>query len=590
MLSQDQQIGKYKILSPLGAGGMGEVFLAEDTRLDRKVALKILPADFALDGERMRRFVREAKATSALNHPNIITIHEISDEPDTHFMATEYIEGETLRARLKRNPFSVDEALEIGIQVVSALQAAHSVNIVHRDIKPENIMIRPDGLVKVLDFGLAKLTEKKPDLLDAEAATAIQAQTVFGMIVGTAPYMSPEQAQGKKIDIRSDIFSFGIVLYEMLTRKQPFAGESAIDVIGKILHKEPIPLKQLLPGIPDELERIIKKALCKDCEERYQTAKDLNLDLKSLKHRLEFEAELERSHPPSQAPKSATDNHFESHNEAANTPEAATRMMPAPVTRTLAPAADPVQNSPQTFKSPNRRPPLLQPIFILVFLLAGAISWIFIWKSKAPEPNTQPTAATNLPVSSDPVLALKPSRLLTYSLTVQSYSDGRYKTPFKLSGEMLFRNKDRVRLNIKSPQAGYLYILNESPQGENGEPSFNILFPSPTANGGSARLSENQEIQIPEQSWFELDGKEGTELVWLIWSENALAELESAKRFANPENRGRIKDPALIKFIESLLQNHPLNKGDVQRDDDKKESKITTNYGTLAHVIKLEHH
>jgi hypothetical protein len=222
-------------------------------------------------------------------------------------------------------------------------------------------------------------------------------------------------------------------------------------------------------------------------------------------------------------------------------------------------------------------------------LLVGAVGSIFVWKFNSSGTDVQTAATTNSPAASDPAVT-KPSLSLNYSLTVQSYNDGRYKNPFKLSGEMLFRNKDRVRLNIKSPQTGYLYILNESPKDDQGESSFNILFPSPTTNDGAARLSANQEIQIPQQSWFELDAKEGTELVWLVWSETAVSELESAKRFANPSDRGKIKDAALVKFIESLLQKHQSNKENVARDDDKKESQITANTDILAHIIKLEHH
>jgi non-specific serine/threonine protein kinase len=299
MLKVGEQLSHYKILSAIGAGGMGEVFLAEDPRLHRRVAIKILPEDFAQDAMRMRRFVQEAKATSVLNHPNIITIHEIGETDNKHFIVTEYIEGETLREHINQSPFVLDEALNVAIQIASALQTAHSAQIVHRDIKPENIMIRPDGLIKILDFGIAKLIEKKVEPIDEEAATlATKSQTLAGMIIGTAAYMSPEQAQGKEIDSRSDIFSFGVVLYEMLTGKQPFAGETAMDVIARVLHKEPIPLNQLLPEIPSELNRIINKTLDKDRSERYQTARDLLIDLKNIKEELQFQSKLELSLPP----------------------------------------------------------------------------------------------------------------------------------------------------------------------------------------------------------------------------------------------------------------------------------------------------
>jgi hypothetical protein len=331
---------------------------------------------------------------------------------------------------------------------------------------------------------------------------------------------------------------------------------------------------------------MIDKALAKNVEERYQAIQDLALDLKSLRQRLEFEAELERSNPPSALYISAPDKQFVIHNQPAKSLEAATQIIPiSPDTSITSSSLQQAQLS-ATAAPKSKKRSLLAMLIISVMLSLGAVG-AFLWKSNSSETTAQPTAEmTNTPFASNP--AGEFSRLLTYSLTVQSYSDGRYKDPFKLSGEMLFRNKDRVRLNIKSPQIGYLYILNGSPKTDGEKPSFNILFPSPTANGGSARLPANQEIQIPQQSWFELDAKEGTELVWLVWSENSLSELESAKRFANPEDKGKIKDPKLTEFIESLLQKHQLNKGNVERDDDKKESQITANSDIIAHVIKLE--
>jgi serine/threonine protein kinase/tetratricopeptide (TPR) repeat protein len=291
-------LGRYEIRSKIGEGGMGEVYLAQDTKLDRKVALKILPADVAADQTRMRRFIQEAKAASALNHPNILTIYEIGQTDSTHFIATEYIEGETLRHHLS-SAMRLNEVLDICVQVAGALAAAHAAGIIHRDIKPENIMLRRDGIVKVLDFGLAKLSEKADrGTVDAEAATKVLVQTEPGVVMGTVAYMSPEQARGLTVDARTDIFSLGVVIYEMVAGRAPFGGTTRSDLIVALLERDPPPLARFTPEAPAELERIVMKALAKDSDERYQTAKDLLIDLKRLTQKLKVDAEIERSAPP----------------------------------------------------------------------------------------------------------------------------------------------------------------------------------------------------------------------------------------------------------------------------------------------------
>jgi len=296
------QLGRYEIRAKIGEGGMGEVYLAEDTELERQVALKVLLPEIAGDEDRVRRFVQEAKAASALNHPNILTVHEIGSFENSRFISTELIKGETLRDRLQGDPLTLHESLDVALQVAAALNAAHGAGIVHRDLKPENIMLRDDGLVKVLDFGLAKLTGSEPaagageSKTDEEAKTRLRHQTRPGMVMGTVSYMSPEQARGLQIDSRSDVWSLGVVLYEMLTRQTPFAAETMNDSIAAILTKEPAPLDG---NTPSELQRIIRKSLQKKADERYQTVKDFQLDLQNLKRELEFSEELERSQIPS---------------------------------------------------------------------------------------------------------------------------------------------------------------------------------------------------------------------------------------------------------------------------------------------------
>ena len=293
------RLGGYEIRSQLGVGGMGEVYLAHDRKLDRKVAVKILPAEVAANQQRLRRFVQEAKAASALNHPNILTIYEIGEAGRTNFIATEFIDGETLRQCLRREPMKIGFVLDITIQIAAALSAAHQAGIVHRDIKPENIMLRRDGIVKVLDFGLAKLIVDNSADADTQAPTRPLLKTDPGTVVGTAIYMSPEQARGIEVDTRTDIFSLGVVLYEMVTGCSPFARSTSSEVLALLLSDtEPQPLARYSRDVPAELERIVSKALRKNRDERYQTIKDLLLDLQSLKQELEFERKLERSLPP----------------------------------------------------------------------------------------------------------------------------------------------------------------------------------------------------------------------------------------------------------------------------------------------------
>lgn len=293
MLNIGEKFGHYTVHSAIASGGMGEIYRAVDTRLKRDVAIKILPKKWTRDASAVERFRREAYAVSALNHPNILTIYDIGENNEIQFITTEFVEGQTLRERLETSPLDVAETLDIAIQVADALVAAHYAGIVHRDIKPENIMLRTDGYVKVLDFGIAKLTEKPSEKIGAEAVTLIHSSTSPGMIVGTAFYMSPEQARGLKIDARSDIFSLGGLMYEMLSGRQPFTGETVSDIIAAILKSEPPPLSELVEKIPSEFEWCVGKALKKEVEERYQTVKDLLNSLKRIKQHLEFETALQ---------------------------------------------------------------------------------------------------------------------------------------------------------------------------------------------------------------------------------------------------------------------------------------------------------
>ena len=301
-LAPGTTLSHYRIVSKIGEGGMGEVYLAQDTsELGRNVALKILPAEVAKDKDRLQRFTQEARTVSNLNHPNILTVYEFGQSGSASFIATEYIDGVMLRQHVSSRRLKLIDVLDVTIQVVAALNAAHEANVTHRDLKPENVMVRKDHIVKVLDFGLAKLSERSltpTSSSGSEDATRMQINTSPGIVMGTVSYMSPEQSVAKDVDHRTDIWSAGVLLYEMLAGALPFPGKDIHRQIIAIQEAEPSPLSQHVEGIPERLQEIVAKCLAKDKNERYQTAKDLLIDLRNLRRKLDLDAEIERTVAP----------------------------------------------------------------------------------------------------------------------------------------------------------------------------------------------------------------------------------------------------------------------------------------------------
>jgi serine/threonine protein kinase/formylglycine-generating enzyme required for sulfatase activity/dienelactone hydrolase len=350
-------IGHYKIIAPIGAGGMGEVYLVEDQRLGRRVALKLLPAVFTRDIDRLRRFEREARAASALNHPNIIAIYDIGEIEGIYFIATEYVVGETLRARLKGGRLDITESLAVAAQIGAALSAAHQAGLVHRDIKPENIMLRPDGYVKLLDFGLVKLVERERSNPDP-ARDVERIKTETGLVLGTASYMSPEQARGLDVDGRTDIFSLGIVLYEMTSGCLPFEGETTADALVSLLEREPRRLSHHIPGVEPELERIISRALEKDRARRYQSVDEMLTDIKRLKEDLDFKARMESGDGIT------------------------TRPLPSAAVTTLSKVDTGVQEREALASSLNRRKLFLRSIIVVAAIISiAAAGWLYWHKA-----------------------------------------------------------------------------------------------------------------------------------------------------------------------------------------------------------------
>jgi len=563
-LEKEQRISHYRIIRKLGAGGMGEVYLAEDTQLDRIVALKILPTDVAFDKRRMQRFKQEAKLASSLNQPNILTIFEFGDIDSLHFIACEYVDGTTLRDQLSDRKLKLPEIIDISIQVIAALDAAHEARIVHRDIKPENIMVRRrDRVVKVLDFGLAKLTEKTSGQStahsDTEANTELLVPTMPGTVIGTIKYMSPEQAQGLRVDERTDLWSIGVVIYEMVSGRVPFTGITSSHTIVDILEKEPTRLQSLGPSnIPPELDRIVSKALAKNPDERYQTAKDMLIDLRTLKKRLELDLEIERSASPDSVTATTDKNRI-------------------PGTDSTKPRRSQVE------PREGDRPALtkLVAVLALVLVLVAGLVIAAAWSRRRGETVVAPA----------PTSSAASERKLSYWMTVQKYRDGQpFQDPFRLASEINFEKDYRVRLNVSSSQAGHLYILNEGPSSAGSTPALVVLFPSTTANEGLSFLAENQRVEIPQKSWFQFDAEEGTEKLWLIFSANAVPELEAVKQFANLKDRGLIKDADLNARVQNFLSAHAGAKVTLEKDDQLKQTSLAIVGSVLVHPIKLEHH
>ena len=548
-LSKGQQLGSYVVLDTLGVGGMGEVYLAKDARLDRTVALKVLSEDIASDERRMQRFRQEAKMASSLNQPNILTIFEFGEVEGLTFLATEFIDGETLRDYLRAKKLKIAETLDIIIQVLAALDAAHEAHIVHRDIKPDNVMIRRrDHVVKVLDFGLAKATaERKPSVFTAqesEAATAFK--TAPHVLMGTINYMSPEQAQAHPVDVRTDIWSTGVMIYEMVSGLMPFKGATVSHTIVQILEKDPVPLTQFAQRkAPEELQRIVSKAMAKSPDERYQTAKDMLIDLRNLKKRLDVEAEIDRT-------------------SSTETPRVT------------------VASDPQVDRRSQQQKRVLMVALIGMALATAAIFAFSIWRASR--------ATTDLPVAPTPAAPVPVEvRTLTYWITVQKYRNGkRYQDPFTQPGEMIFEADYRIRVNVRSTQPGYLYVLNEGPPEASAQPEFVVLFPSSTANAGSPRVTSDQEVKIPEESWFKFDKQQGTEKLWLVFSKEAVPELEAVKEFASRRTRGLITDPARNGTVHNFLSAQATNKPTVEKDETK--TTVKSNDNLLVHAVKLEHY
>ena len=521
------RFGRYDVRSLLGAGGMGEVYLAHDPVLGRPVALKVLLPDRQQD-DLLARFEQEAGAASALNHPNILTIYEFGTEDGVRFIASEYVEGTSVRDRLgrSRGPLPLAEAVDIALQAATALAAAHEARIVHRDVKPENLMVRPDGYVKVLDFGLAKRTAEAGSFADTRTVL----ESMAGMILGTVLYMSPEQARGIPVDTRADVWSLGCVLYEMVTARRPFEGQSIFDILAAVLDREPPSILGIRPDCPPALAALIDRMLLKDREARVQSMAQVVQELRQIGRDLESPARNE-----------------------APTPQ------PGVVVA-----------------RPRARSAGLIAAAIAAAVVAGAGTWFW---SRAPQ-------ASPAGGGSETAVAPASVRSLTYWLTVQKVRDGRdYRDPFLSSGREIFENGWKFRLHASSADDGYLYVLNEGP-AEDGRTTFHMLFPDPAVNGGSAALTSASALESP---WYRLTDHEGVERLWLISAAEPVAELEPIIAVVNPEDRGLVSEPEQVAAVARLLADNRVAESQIAKASDAVRTTVTGPARLLVHRVDLQH-
>ncbi|MBI1763650.1 MAG: serine/threonine protein kinase [Acidobacteria bacterium] len=557
-----QQLGHYEIIRRIGAGGMGEVYLARDFALDRQVALKILPLEFTRDPDRLHRFAREAKAASALNHPNIITIYEIgvaqTADGELHFIATEFIEGQTLRQRQQAKPLSIAEALDAAIQTAAALNAAHQAGIIHRDIKPENLMLRPDGYLKVLDFGLARIN-KATAVPGDDSTTRRFLETHPGVVMGTLAYMSPEQARGERVDGRTDLWSLGVVLYELLAGTRPFTAATLPDLMVALLDREPAPLAQHLPDAAPELAAAVQKALAKDTVLRFQSAQEFGQALKELRRSVDEAAApapvRERAAQLSDAPTRT----FAKQPAVAEIEEAET--LPAAPKATQ---AQPVNVSTQPIRAARRWHKWL-PLALVLALGGGLAAWRWLGVAPAREPAPALTQAPNVP-----------ERSLRYWLTVQKVrNEQEIGPPLVATSDEPFENDWKFRFGFSSPQDGYVYAINEGP-GERGQTRLIKLFPW---KDESAQLPANAERLTGNNNF---DQNKGTEKIWLVWAKSAMPVLDAVKTVI-------VSDPAQAEAIRQFLSQHEREQAESVTDPQSKQTTLRGRGETLVKAILLKH-
>jgi serine/threonine protein kinase len=537
--------GKYRVVRKIDEGAMGEVYEAVDVSLNRPVALKFLRSYLWKDPVSRERFYREARAASALDHPNVCTIYGVGEAgPDdsTPFIAMAYCDGETLATKIRSGPLPLADVVSFGKQIAAGLLAAHNKGIIHRDVKPGNVMVRDDGLVKILDFGLAKLRE---------SSTITHSDS----ILGTLPYMSPEQCLGAGTDHRTDIWALGAILYEMTTGTPAFYDDNPAGITYGICNEDPVAIKELQPDVPDRLVAIVEKALDKDTARRYENLEQLRMDLE----RVRPSGFVDDSPGTSPGTESTSQ-------DARDQPEG--------------PAKD--ESAPQS----RRGFPVIAVAGLGVMVaVIGILFFSGAWpETDGPGLEILPTAE-----NSSPTIPVS-ERSFAYWISVQRYRDGQpYREPFRLEREMVFESDYRIFIHLTVSEDGYLYVINEGPGSGEVAPSYNLLFPKTTVNGGEALLAAGQTLQLPELGGFRFDDEVGPERVWLAWTSGPAPPLEAVKGLANPRDLGVIGDEAQALAVHEFLIQHSKTPANADSIEGEQMTRVTGQSDVLVYPVVLEH-
>lgn len=579
---------RYLIEKELGRGGIGIVYLARDERLH----LMPVVIKFLLDGKSQnawlqKKFFQEVEALARLNHPGIVKVLDKDYTQDGKpFFVMEFVNGKSLRAVMTADGLDFEYAAYLLRQIGQALGTAHREGIFHRDLKPENIILQVladgDEQIKLIDFGLAKV--RNSDL---------GSTTEIAMVAGSLNYIAPEQLLSHPISAATDIYSLAIIAYELVTGRRPFNIDAPNSVAAAqqlmILQQSEdiVSPKRLRPSLTDAAQALILKALTFHPANRPQDARAFS---EALANALIGSV---NSWPSTAAPQTAIMNtqQIAQHPTVDLSTQATDDFAQQPTVNISAPAA---LYSATTETTMNRGAKHSGKFWALIaaFIVVALVGAIFLGKRFLATPEAATVSQASSPAQPASLAPAEAERRLTYSITVQK-DPKRYpgSKPFQLPGEVIFSVGDRVRFTFTSPQTGYLYILNESPEPSGSQANFNVLFPSSTSNNSSALLNPNQQIQIPERGdGFIFDTEEGTEKLWLVWSATAVAELEALKRWANPEDRGEIKDAAQASSLRGLLTKDAVAKPEVEKDDVNKQTTIKGKGDVLIKLINLEHH